>query len=113
MHAIDICQVNLEPAVPLWRRVPTRDDEGRPLTDFMMIIPGLRDRPRCGLEQRLADIQAVLFCYGSAVVFAEVILRLNVLWVSVKPLPGICLELPAVLQQRIPEALLIAPKYPA
>jgi hypothetical protein len=113
MHLIDICQVNLEPAEPLWKRVPTRGDDGRPLSDFMMIIPGLRDRPKCGLERRLADIHGVLSCYGSTVVFAEVILRLNLLWVSVKPLPGICLELPALLQQRIPEALLVAHKYPA
>lgn len=113
VHPIEVCRVSLGPAEPLWKRVPTRDDDGRRLTDFMMLIPGLRERPRCGLEQRLADIHAVLTCYGSTVVFAEVILRLNLLWVSVKPLPGICLELPAVLQQRIPEALLIAHKTPA
>jgi hypothetical protein len=32
----------------------------------------------------------------------------HLLWVSVKPIPGICLELPAAIQARVPEALLVA-----
>jgi len=43
-------------------------------------------------------------------VFAEVNLKLNTLWVTVKPVPGICLELAAAIKVRIPEALLVAQK---
>jgi hypothetical protein len=41
-------------------------------------------------------------------VFADMNLRLNVLWVTVRPIPGICLELPAALKTRVPEAMLVA-----
>ena len=27
---------------PLWQRAPTRNAEGKPYADFMMLIPGLR-----------------------------------------------------------------------
>jgi hypothetical protein len=53
----------------------------------------------------------VLARYGDAVVFADVNLRLNTLWVTVRPIPGICLELPAALKHRVPEALLVAHKH--
>ena len=36
----------LSPAEPLWKRVPTRDDEGRPVSDFMMLIPKFRSWPQ-------------------------------------------------------------------
>jgi hypothetical protein len=95
---------------PLWKRAPTRTEDGVLLSDFMMIIPALRERPPGRLERTVQDIQRVLEAYGHAVVFADLNLRLNVLWVSVRPLPGICLELPAALASRIPEARLVAHK---
>lgn len=98
----------LEPADALWKRVPTRDADGRPLSDFMMILPGLRERPHAHIAETLAAIELTLHRYGEAVVFADFNLKLNLLWVSVKPIPGICLELPAALQACAPEALLVA-----
>ena len=101
----------MHPAEPLWKRAPTRDADGRPLSDFMMIIPKLSKRPTEVIRATLREIEAVLTAYHHAVVFADVNLKLNTLWVTVKPIPGICLELPAALKLRVPEALLVASKH--
>ena len=101
---------NLSPAEPLWKRAPTRDDEGRPLSDFMMILPHLSQQPDQRVKRKLQVIEMVLGQYQDAVIFAEVNLKLNTLWVTVKPVPGICLELAAAIKVQIPEALLVAQK---
>ena len=102
--------LDLLPAEPLWKRAPGRDEEGRALSDFMMIIPGLCRQSTDYVQNTLNEIEKVLKLYGSAVVFAEMNLKINTLWVTVRPIPGICLELPAVLKYRVPEALLVAHK---
>jgi hypothetical protein len=102
--------LQLSPLEPLWKRVPTKGDDGRPLSDFMMLIPGLRRRPVHELKAVIAAIQTVLTSYGNAVVFADLNLRLSVLWVSVRPIPGICLEVATAINARVPEARLVANK---
>lgn len=92
---------------PLWQRLPSRDAAGRRLSDFMMLIPGLRKQPDHVIRQRLATIEAVLSGYGEQVVFVEVNLRLNTLWVSVQARPGLCLEIPAAIVEAVPEARLV------
>lgn len=87
--------------------MPTRGADGRPLSDFMMILPRLRDRSRAQIVETLTAVEFTLHRYGEAVVFADFNLKLNLLWVSVKPIPGICLELPAAIQARVPGALLV------
>ncbi|UCE90015.1 MAG: hypothetical protein JSW10_04105 [Pseudomonadota bacterium] len=99
---------HLEPAEPLWQRVPTRDDNGDLLTDFMMLIPRLGSKPQSVLDETIHKLQQVLALYENIVVFADLNLKLNVLWVSTKSVPGICLELPAAIKMKIPEALLVA-----
>jgi hypothetical protein len=103
--------IGLDPAEPLWKRVPTHDDSGGLLSDFMMIIPKLRSRPQQRLHRTIAEIQRVLDAYHKAVVFADLNLKLNVLWVSVRPIPGICLELPAAIKMRVPEAMLVGQHF--
>lgn len=93
---------------PLWKRVPTSDEEGRPLSDFMMLIPKLGSQPTQHIQHTFDEIQLVFDHYRHAVVFADLNLRLNLLWVTVKPIPGICLELPTALKSRVPEAMLVA-----
>lgn len=97
----------LSHAEPLWRRAPTRDESGQRLSDFMMLIPKLGHRPQQYIKQTLNHLQAIMNDYQQAVVFVDLNLKLNILWVSVKPIPGICLELPAAIKSRVPEALLI------
>lgn len=97
----------LSHAEPLWRRAPTRDETGQRLSDFMMLIPKLGHRPQQHIKQTLSHLQTIMNDYRQAVVFVDLNLKLNILWVSVKPIPGICLELPAAIKSRVPEALLI------
>jgi hypothetical protein len=98
------------PAEPLWKRAPARDERGRPLSDFMMIVPKLRTKPTGYIQHTLTEIASVLEHYRNVVIFADMNLRLNTLWVTVKPVPGICLELAAAVKVRVPEALLVAHK---
>lgn len=100
--------IRLRPAEPLYERVPTRDDTGQFLSDFMMIIPGLCKKPSHMRQEIISKIEHVLQLYRRTVVFADLNLKINVLWVSVKPVPGICIELPAVIKFHVPEALLVS-----
>ncbi len=97
-----------EPSQPLWRRLPSHDEQGRRLSDFMMIIPGLNKRGHEETRQRLAAVAAVLQRYDRVVVFADVNLRINTLWVSIRPVAGMCLEIPAAIKLAVPEAVLVA-----
>jgi hypothetical protein len=99
----------LNPGAPLWQRVPTRDDDGRPLTDFMMLVPRLREQSQHQIENTLRDIQSVLEQCRD-VVFADFNLAINVLWVSLKCRPGITLEVAAAIRARVPQAVLVAHK---
>ena len=81
--------IDVAPSEPLWKRVPTRGEDGRPLSDFMMLIPRLRERSRDEFLATVERIQQVFDHYSHAVVFADLNTRLNLLWVSVRPIPGI------------------------
>lgn len=95
------------PGLPLWQVAPTRDGAGRRLTDFMMLIPHLRSRSPVEIEKASRDIQAVLTLHQD-VVFADLNLKLNLLWVSLRPRPGAISELVAAIRLRVPEAVLVA-----
>jgi len=100
--------VKAEPAEPLWKRAPTRGDDGQPLSDFMMLIPGMRHWPGWRRQSALEAIYEVLNQYRNVVVFADMNVRLNLLWVSVRAVPGICMELPIALRARVPQAKLVS-----
>jgi hypothetical protein len=97
------CLANAE---PLYRRVPTHAADGQPLSDFMMLIPGIREWPGARRIDRVAGLQAVLGGF-SEVVFADLNLPLNLLWVSVRNTPGVILRLVAAIQARVPEAKVV------
>ena len=94
------------PGVPLWQIAPTRDSDGQRLTDFMMLIPRLRSRPPAEIERASHDIQALLALHQD-VVFADLNLKLNLLWVSLRPRPGAISELVAAIRLRVPGAVLV------
>jgi len=98
----------IEPCEPLWKRVPTRDEAGRAVSDFMVLIPRLRQASAQRIDAVCGELQHVLEYYADSVVFADLNLNLNLLWVSVRPRPGICLEMAAAVKHRVPEALLVA-----
>ena len=98
----------LDAAEPLRKRAPAVDENGKALTDFMVIIPGLKSKPQAVINKTMQDIQLVLTRYSHSVVFAEVNLRLNLLWVSIKPKSGMRFEITQALRDCIPEAKLVS-----
>lgn len=97
-----------EVGAPLWRRVPKRDTEGRPYIDFMMFAPRLNRRPAHELESIALLLRGVLAHYDDRVVFADLNLKINVLWVSMENRPGLMAELVAALRTKVPEFHLVA-----
>ncbi len=111
LYASNALTAGAAPGLPLWQLAPTRDSSGCRLTDFMMLIPRLRNRSACEIECASQDIQAVLALHDD-VVFADLNLRLNLLWVSLRPRQGAIGELAAAIRLRVPEALLVAHHNP-
>ena len=91
---------------PLYKRLPKHDEDGRFLSDFMMLIPGLKHRTGQHLKIRLETIHAVLGGHDD-VVFADLNAPLNLLWVSVRTRHGLINELVAEIRLHIPEARLV------
>jgi hypothetical protein len=99
---------DMMPSSPLYKRAPREDENGKPLSDFMMIIPKLRNRPEHLIQDTVTRIERVLKRFTHAVVFADLNLKLNVLWVVVRPEAKVCWRLPAAINNAVPEALLVA-----
>lgn len=96
------------PAEPLRKRAPAFDEHGRALSDFMVLIPGLVKKPQHLIQTTIEHIQAVFADYRHVVVFAELNLKLSLLWVSVKPVPGVRFQISEALRAVIPEARLVS-----
>ena len=100
-------QRDCQPGEPLWRIVPTRDENGRLLTDFMMLIPRLREKSASEVERTSGLIRTILALH-SEVVFADLNLALNLLWISLRPKRGAMAEIAAAIRTLVPEAVLVA-----
>jgi len=96
----------VEAAGPLYERVPTRDADGTLLADFMLRIPGLREREAVAFAAATGRLNALLLGFRE-IVFAELNLPLNLLWVSVRPRPGVVLEIAGAVRLLEPGALLV------
>ena len=92
---------------PLWQRVPKRDAAGRPYFDFMMFAPRLNRRPRHELDSVVLLLRGVLAAYADRIVFAELNLKINILWVTLENRPGLMSELVAALRIKAPEFHLV------
>ena len=99
--------VDVEPAQPLWKLAPTRDEEGGPVSDLLMIIPKLKTRPEQYIRDTLANIEFALKQFSNEVLFANVDMKLNTLWVSFKAVPGIYGDIVSTLKYNVPEAVLV------
>jgi hypothetical protein len=99
--------LEIQPGLPLWKVVPTRDDQGERLCDFMMFIPQLKTRQQVYIRHAQMHIAKVLSRYGE-VVFANINLELNVLWVSHRHRQGLMIEIVNMIRTRVPEAVLVA-----
>ena len=91
---------------PLYQRVPATDSAGQPLSDFMMLIPGLRDLSGKVFQEKVGLLEAVLGQFRE-VVFADLNVPLNLLWVSVRPKPGVILDIATAVKYHLPEALIV------
>ncbi|MCB1852545.1 MAG: hypothetical protein KDI83_17500 [Gammaproteobacteria bacterium] len=101
------------PGQPLWQRVPTRDESGRALPDFMMLIPKIGSWPEIRREQAINELRSVFARFEQRVVFADLNLKLNLLWITLRPTPDGCLSLVEAITAVVPEAKLVASQYEA
>lgn len=95
------------PGGPLHERAPTHASAGRPVSDLMLLLPGLK----WGLEpvtSRVAgELSAILGSFGDQVLFAELNLKLGLLWISVSAEPGLCHEVAQRVRSRLPETRVV------
>lgn len=109
----NICNtLDCEPNTPLWQRVPTKDESGKYLGDFMMIIPGLKKETSEKRKKTLNALAAVLECYKEVVVFADLNLKMNLLWISIKPVKGMMVEISTAIISSVPGAKLVSDRPP-
>ena len=95
-------------ASPLWTRAPARDENGKPFVDFMMLIPGLNKAPASTVEINMRKIREAMSDHGDNVVYLDLNIKLSLLWVSARPVPGISKVLVQSIMQAIPEAKVVA-----
>lgn len=98
---------------PLWSRAPARDSGGKPYSDFMMLIPGLKQLSEAGIEACLVKIRSGLLPFEDIVVYVDVNIKLNCLWISHKPVPGITRDLVQAILLEIPDAKVVAGDFNA
>jgi len=108
---ITLC-IEMSPAEPLWKIAPTRDENGDRVSDFLMIIPKLRNKPENHIKRTLNDIDLVLKQFKTDIVFANMDMKLNTLWVSFKPEPGLLMKIAAAIKLQVPEAVLVGDMSP-
>jgi len=101
----------LHSASPLWTRAPKRDEQGIAYSDFMLLIPGLKQQSAAGKQACLTGVQQCLKPFDDIVVYVDLNIKLSLLWVSHKPLPGIAATLVQAIQQALPEARVIAADF--
>ncbi len=99
--------LNLSPAEPLWKLAPTRDEDGGPVSDVLMIIPKLKTRSEKHIKDTLANIEFALKQFSNEVLFANMDMKLNTLWVSFKAVPGVYAGIVSTLKTNVPEAVLV------
>ena len=91
---------------PLYKRLPTHDEDGNFVSDFMMLIPGLKHLSAPQLKLIMRRLESILGNHRD-VVFVDLNAPLSLLWVSVKAREGIIQELSAEIRLQIPEARLV------
>ncbi|MGB0713148.1 MAG: hypothetical protein ACPGUC_06260 [Gammaproteobacteria bacterium] len=96
------------PSDPLWKRAPTEDANGRMAADFMMLIPKLNRRLPADREACIRTLDLVMRAHDDRIIFADLNLGLNLLWISFRPADGVIADIVDDIQRHVPSALLIA-----
>lgn len=108
MKTLPKITLDLHAAQPLWQRVPTRTSAGEFACDFMMLIKRF-NRQTTPIQQDIVDnLYAVLQQYSDLILFADLNVKLNLLWISHVPRPGLGLEVAARIHDCIPQAKLVS-----
>ncbi len=100
--------IGLEPGEPLRKRAPACDKHGKALSDFMVLFKGLRDKPQMQVQETIENIRLVLARFSDVVAFADLNMKLNLLWVSIKPVADTRHEIAGALRAIYPEARLVS-----
>jgi len=103
--------LGINPAEPLWKIAPTRDEDGNRTSDLLMIIPKLKTRPKHHVQQTFSDIETALNQFKHLVLFVNVDMKLNTLWVSFKSEPGLFAKICTALKLHVPEAVVVGDMY--
>ena len=93
--------IDMSPAEPLWKIAPTRDENGDRVSDFLMIIPKLKQKPEMHIKRTLNDIDRALKQFKTDIVFANMDMKLNTLWVSFKSEPGLFMKIASAIRVRV------------
>ena len=76
------------------------------MSDLMMLLPGIRKERTLSILIR-EQLQFVLEDFGEKVFFADLNIRLGVLWVTVSAEPGLCSEVADAIRARIEGARVV------
>lgn len=96
---------------PLWMRAPSRNEDNQLFSDFMMLIPKLNQCSQAIQALKLQQIKQVIEAFKHVVVYVDVNTKLNVLWVSHQPIPGVSRPIIAAIMQQLPEAKIVGSGY--
>jgi hypothetical protein len=96
---------------PLWSRAPARDADGKAYFDFMMLIPGLKKESEAGQQSCTVKIKNSLKEFENVVVYVDLNIKLNLLWVSIKPVPEVSRLIMQAIQREIPHARVVAADF--
>ena len=102
------CSISLSPAEPLWKRVPTHNEEGQMLGDLMILIPKLKEKPQKIIQNIIRELEIALHYHQKDIVFADLNINLNLLWISVQPVPGIRNRIAESVHERVPGSKLVS-----
>ena len=61
--------IEVYPNEPLWKRVPTQDEDGKLLSDFMMLLPGLNTLDKNSFLETITLLNNLFAQYNQYVVF--------------------------------------------
>ena len=96
------------PAVgSLLDRVPTVDECGKPLGDMLVILPRLREKTSHEVTLTARGLDRALSQFSGQIMFAELNVNRNTLWVSMRPTKGIRACIASAIRLEVPDAKLI------
>lgn len=100
--------INYGPASKsLLERVPTMDECGKPLGDMLVILPRLREKTSHEIELTARGLDRALGQFPAQIMFAELNVNRNTLWVSMRPTKGIRACIASAIKYEVPDAKLI------